>query len=116
MSEKEQFKTWAIFEVMGHVEYAGFISEETIAGTAMLRVDVPDVEGRGAFTKYLSTGALYGISPCSEATARSRAASIKAMPFSAWDVQRQVMDELKKQGRLIEHSPTRESFGPKTKV
>jgi len=94
MSEAAEFKTWAIVEVMGHVEYAGFVTAETIAGAAMLRVDVPDVEGRGAFTKYLATGALYGISPCSEAT-----------PFSAWDVQRQIMDELKKQRRLIEHKP-----------
>jgi hypothetical protein len=36
----------------------------------------------------------------------ARAASIKATPFSAWDVQRQGMDELKKQGRLIEHKPS----------
>lgn len=84
MSEAE-FKTWAIVEVMGHVEYAGYVTAETIAGSAMLRVDVPDVVGKGAFTKYLSTGALYGISPCSEETARARAASIKATPFSAWD-------------------------------
>jgi hypothetical protein len=106
MSEATEFKTWAIVEVMGHVEYAGFVTAETIAGSAMLRVDVPDVDGRGAFTKYLSTGALYGISPCSEATARARAGSIKATPFSVWDVQQQVMDELKKQGRLIENKST----------
>jgi hypothetical protein len=107
MSETAEFKTWAIVEVMGHVEYAGFVTAETIAGCAMLRVDVPNVEGRGAFTKYLSTGALYGTSPCSEATARSRAASIKAQPFSVWDVQQQVMDELKRQGRLIENKSSR---------
>jgi hypothetical protein len=38
MSEKSEFKTWAIVEVMGHVEYAGFVTAETIAGSAMLRV------------------------------------------------------------------------------
>ena len=49
------------------------------------------------------TRAVCGISPCSEATARARAASIKATPFSAWDVQRQVIEGLQKQGRLIEN-------------
>jgi hypothetical protein len=48
---------------MGNVEYAGVVTAETIAGTATLRVDVSDVEGRGAFTKYLATSALYGIPP-----------------------------------------------------
>ena len=50
MSEAE-FKTWAIVEVMGHVEYAGFVTAETIAGSAMLRVDVPEVKDRTALTE-----------------------------------------------------------------
>jgi hypothetical protein len=71
--------------------------------SGVISVDVPDVEGRAAFTKYLATGALYGITPCTEETARARAGSIKATPFSVWDVQRQVMDDLRKNGRLIEN-------------
>jgi hypothetical protein len=105
MSEAKSFETWAIVEVMGHVEYAGFVTAETIAGCAMLRVDVPEVKDRAAFTKYLSTGALYGITPCSEETARARASAIKAVPFSVWDVESQIMSKLKERGMLIEHKP-----------
>jgi hypothetical protein len=73
MAEQTEFKTWAIVEVMGHNEYAGFVSSESIAGAEMLRVDVPETSKHAAFTKYLSTNAIYGISPCTEETARARA-------------------------------------------
>lgn len=109
MAETE-FKTWAIVEVMGHVEYAGFISAETIAGSAMLRVDVPAVDGREAFTKYLATNALYGISPCSESTAKARAASIKAVPFHSWDVEQQVLAALKTKGLLLENKSQKQEL------
>ena len=38
MTEHTDFRTWAIVEVMGHNEYAGFVSSENVAGAAMLRV------------------------------------------------------------------------------
>jgi hypothetical protein len=103
MSEAAEFKTWAIVEVMGHVEYAGFVTAETIAGSAMLGVDVPEVNDRAAFTKYLATGALYGITPCSEETARARAERIRAIPFRAYDIESQLIKSLKERGMLIEH-------------
>jgi hypothetical protein len=40
--EEDIFKTWAIVEVMGHQTFAGFVQEQVIAGTAMLRIDVPE--------------------------------------------------------------------------
>jgi hypothetical protein len=97
----DELKTWAIVEVMGHNEYAGFIAAETIAGAPMLRVDVPAVEGRDAFTKYLAPGSLYGISPCTEETARLRARALKKTPFESWSVERQVVQQLEKEGKLI---------------
>jgi hypothetical protein len=102
MTETKEFKTWAIVEVMGHVEYAGFATAETVAGSAMLRVDVPEVKERAAFTKYLATGALYGITPCTEETARARAERIRAVPFQTYDIEGQFLKSLKEQGRLIE--------------
>ena len=83
MTEASQFKTWAIVKVMGHVEYAGFVTAQTIAGSAMLRVDVPEVKDRAAFAKYLTTSALYGITPCSEETARASPERIRTIPFHA---------------------------------
>jgi hypothetical protein len=98
--------TWAIVEVMGHNEYAGFVSSQNIAGAAMLRVDVPETPKRSAFTKYLSTSAIYGISPCSEETARARAESQQATPFSSWNVEQQVLNNLRQKGLLLEHKPS----------
>ena len=102
MTQKTAFKTWAVVEVMGHNEYAGFVSSESVAGIPMLRVDVPATSKREAFTKYLSASALYGISPCSEATARARAEDRHATPFESWSVERQVLDGLRAKGLLIE--------------
>src|SRR5262245_48822257 len=107
MTEQAAFKTWAIVEVMGHNEYAGFVSSENIAGAAMLRVDVPDTSKRTAFTKYLSTSAIYGISPCSEETARAEAQ--QATPFASWNVEQQVLNYLRQKGLLIEHKTQEQS-------
>ena len=98
----EEFKTWAIVEVMGHVEYAGFISAENIAGTPMLRIDVPKVGDVPEFTKYIASNALYGISPCDKKTALARAESIRAKPFNVWGIEEAFMDKLREKGMLIE--------------
>lgn len=105
MSTQSEFKTWAIVEVMGHVEYAGFVCSETVAGAAMLRIDVPQIGDIPPFTKYLSTGALYGITPCSEETARARAEQIVAKPFQVWGIEEQFMSRLKERGLLLERRP-----------
>jgi len=100
--ENTDFKSWAIVEVMGHVEYAGYVSQESIAGAPMLRIDVPKTDSAEAFTKYISAGALYGISPVSEETARARAESLRATPVSVWSVENEMMKRLKEKGLLIE--------------
>lgn len=103
---EEQFKTWAIVELMGHSEYAGYVQQEVIAGFNMLRIDVPQTETYGAFTKYVSPASLYGISPCTEETARARAEQNQSTPFSSWSVENQIMEKLKTSGRLLpEPSP-----------
>jgi hypothetical protein len=103
MTEQTAFKTWAIVEVMGHNEFAGFVSSENIAGAAMLRVDVPATSKHEAFTKYLSTNAIYGITPCTEETARARAESQQVIPFASWSVEQQVLSNLRQKGLLIEN-------------
>jgi hypothetical protein len=102
--DQDQFKTWAIVEVMGHKSYSGFVTAETIAGAAMLRIDVPECGKIAAFTKYLSMGAIYGISPCTEATARAQAKATKSTPFETWGVEQMLMDALKEKGALVEHA------------
>lgn len=99
--ETPEFKTWAVVEVMGHVEYAGYVSQENIAGAPMLRIDVPESGSHPAFTKYIAPSALYGISPCSEETARLRSKSSHYQPFQSWDIVRLVEDNFEKSGRLL---------------
>jgi hypothetical protein len=68
-----KFEGWCVVEVMGHNSYAGFASEVVVAGGSFLRVDVPEVEGRPAFTKILGTASIFAITPCDEAVARKAA-------------------------------------------
>lgn len=71
----EPFDEWAIVEVMGHQRCAGRVSEQTIGGSAFVRVDVPDAGNGIAFTKLYGPGSIYCITPCSEAVARGLAST-----------------------------------------
>lgn len=57
-----------LIELYGHNRIAGRVSEVSIGGSALLRVDVPAVDGVQAFTKYYGLGAIYAITPTDEAT------------------------------------------------
>jgi hypothetical protein len=84
--ETKAFEGWAIVELMGHAVLAGYVTQESIAGTAMLRIDVPEVEGQPGFTKYQSGGSIYGITPTTEESARIAANNIKVRPVQLWIV------------------------------
>lgn len=78
MSEQapERFEQWAILELMGHRRLAGMVTEQTIAGAAFLRIDVPasqDTEDITAVTQWYSPAACVGrVAPVSEWEIRSR--------------------------------------------
>ena len=63
---------WAIVELFGHSQVAGYVTEEQIAGQPMLKVEVPAarVEGEGSvtdpFVRYIGAKAIYAITPCAE--------------------------------------------------
>lgn len=69
MAESDKFESYAIVELFGHAQIAGFVTEATIGGCALLRVDVPAINGRPAFTKFFGNGAIYSMLPCGEAEA-----------------------------------------------
>jgi hypothetical protein len=75
--------TWGIVELMGHQKTAGKLSEQSLAGANMLRVDVPALAATRyspatePFTKYYSSSAIYAITPTSEAVARAAAAQVR---------------------------------------
>lgn len=84
MSEPTKFQTWAVVELFGHQRIAGFCSEETIAGSALLRVDVPGVADRQPFTRYFGAGAIYALTPCDEQVARRVAGYVQVDPIPVY--------------------------------
>lgn len=94
--------TWAIVELMGRQVIAGEISEVTVAGAAMLRVDVPAIFEDGQkvlpeYTKFYGASALYGITPTDEASARHAVEHLRARPISTYEIPLRVLP----QSRLI---------------
>ncbi|MFA6134430.1 MAG: hypothetical protein WC869_10500 [Phycisphaerae bacterium] len=78
--------TWAIVELMGRNVIAGRISEEVIAGVAMLRVDVPACKEQPEYTKFYSGSAVYGITPTDEATALRAVDRLQVAPIAPYIV------------------------------
>ena len=86
MTEPAAFDTWAIVELFGHNVIAGRVSEQTIGGAAFIRVDVPEVDGLPAFTKFYGGAAVYAITPCGEAEARVACAGLRVRPVQPYIV------------------------------
>lgn len=77
----QPLETWAIVEVMGHKQFAGFVTEHTIGSMALVRVDVPETDQGGVFTKpyskLIGPGSIYCITPCTEEIARAAAVRLE---------------------------------------
>jgi hypothetical protein len=91
--QRKGIDTWAVVEIMGHKRIAGHVTEEPIAGTNMLRIDVPAVDGRPAYTVYHGGSAIYGITPCTEELARRAASDLAYMVGSPLPVYVPELDE-----------------------
>jgi hypothetical protein len=92
---EEKFDLWCIVELFGHNRIAGRCTEQNVAGANMLRVDVPAVSGQPAFTRFLSSGAIYAINPVTEEVARTIAENIQLSPVNIWEVRCIADDKLK---------------------
>lgn len=86
MSAEERFDQWAIVEVMGHNRFIGRVTEQVIAGTGFVRVDIPSHGKDREFTKILSTGSIYAITPVSEDIARSMAGRVRQEPVHPYEL------------------------------
>ena len=84
-NQKPTFKHWCIVELFGHSKIAGHCTEENIAGTNMLRVDVPETKLQPPFTKYYGSGAIYAINPVDEDTARVCAETLQIGQVQQWN-------------------------------
>lgn len=88
MTDQQKLETWAIVEIMGHQRFAGFVSERPIGGASMIQVDVPECDGRAAFTKLIGVGSIYAITPCTEETARAAAQHYRTRAFHEYELPR----------------------------
>lgn len=86
--QQEKFDLWALVELFGHTRIAGRCTEQNIAGTNMLRIDVPETEGQPAFTKFFGSSAIYAINPVDEVTARHLAEQLDKKPIDSWDIKK----------------------------
>ena len=71
------------------------MTEQAIGGCAFVRVDVPAAADRLPFTKLLSQGSIFAITPCSEEAARNVATQIYDRPITIYapSVQRELAYE-----------------------
>lgn len=83
--QSQSFEAWAIVELFGHNKIAGKVSEHSIGGSMMVRMEVPDTEAAPAFTRFLHINAIYAINPVTEEVATAYAARLQVKPVEVWD-------------------------------
>jgi len=96
----EKFEVHAIVELFGHNKIAGKVTEQTIGGSTLLRIDVPDTKSQPAFTRFMHINAVYAINPVTEEVATQYAENLKVMPIQSWDA-REVLNRIDEQKKLV---------------
>lgn len=84
--QRDWTPSWAILELMGHRRLGGMVSEATIAGSAMLRIDVPGPDGATMATQFYGGGSVYCLTPTTEAMARAVARTAQPEPVARWEL------------------------------
>ena len=88
--ESQKLDTWGVLELFGHLKLAGRISEQSVGGDSLIRIDVPEVNRNGTalhpYTRYFGAKAVYSLSPTSEQIARAVAAAIQAEPVKPYEM------------------------------
>jgi hypothetical protein len=82
-----KFECWGHVEIMGHSQVAGRLSEQSIGGRVMLRVDVPIEDGRFR-TEFISGSAIFRVTPADEAIVRKICERTKYEPVFAYTLDR----------------------------
>lgn len=86
METNEKFDLWCLVELLGHQRIAGRCTEQNIAGSNMLRVDVPATNNQPVFTRFFSFGAIYAINPVTEEVASQVADRLEISPVQPWEL------------------------------
>jgi hypothetical protein len=79
----EKFECWGHVEIMGHNQIAGRLSEQSIGGRVMLRVDVP-LEDGSFRTEFLGGSAIFRVTPADEAAVRKLVTRMRPEPVFAY--------------------------------
>lgn len=87
---EKKFEEWAILELMGHRRLAGKITEATILGGALLRIDIPGKDGKFT-TQFYGAQSIYCITPTTEEIARSVALHNEPAPVSQWELPKEIV-------------------------
>jgi len=75
---------WIILELFGRQTLAGLASEQLIAGSTFLRLDVPEVDGVAGFTKFFGGSSIYAITPTTEEMAKAAVKRLQPRPVDPW--------------------------------
>lgn len=86
MSTDRESLGWCVVELMGHRRLAGWVSEQEIGSTVMLRLDVPGNGDQAPVTQLYSTAAVYCITPTTEEIARGVATGSRPVPVSRFEL------------------------------
>lgn len=85
MPEENSSPMWAVVELMGHNRTGGLVSKDTMMGTPLLRVDVPQADG-SSVSQLVNPTSIYRMTFCSEDIARKAATMSDAMPLHSWEL------------------------------
>jgi hypothetical protein len=98
----EGFRGWAILEIMGHRQVAGYVTDVELFGAKMARIDIPEIPasaasesengfrypalpGVPAFTQYYGGSSVFCMTPTTEAVARAAAVRLRQAPPANFD-------------------------------
>jgi hypothetical protein len=106
--EKEQAEGldgWALVELFGHQQIAGKVTSQAVGVACLIRVDVPEIElasangavrlaapgdqathTKPALTRFFGVGAIYSITPLTEAACRAACVRISPAPYIPLDL------------------------------
>jgi hypothetical protein len=105
MTEKQESGFWALVELFGHQQIAGFVCSHTVGGQSFVRVDVPATENQKAWSKLYGTGAIYAITPMAEDLVRQKASALEVAPLTQWDLPEEWREKIRGAGSLKLSAP-----------
>lgn len=86
MNDTGKFEMHCMVELFGHQKIAGKVTEQVIAGSGFIRVDVPKTSKREGFTRLYGPSAIYAMTPVSEQIAQMMADRLEVEAVSEWQL------------------------------